>query len=244
MSSGIKKFVDYTSLPAFDINEYLMNQTVMVFASSAARTSAFSTAGVTITEGMVTYLLDTDQLNVWSGSAWIGITAASVSNTGTVNIASNGLNALVVNTTGIVQTPYVPTFAVYCGFVDGHAAITSGVFTATTVPLNNGSHFRTSGTGAYQNFYAPVAGYYHFDFHWTILSGTAGNYYGAYFQVDGTSIHGGYVSYFKHYGGNDDSAASINSIFYLTANQNVRVAINNQTNVRFQFARFSGHLIG
>jgi hypothetical protein len=133
---------------------------------------------------------------------------------------------------------------VYCGYLDGHAAIGDGVFTATTVPLNNGSHFRTSGAGAYQNFYAPVAGYYHFDFNWTIIGGTAGYYYGAYFQVDGTTTHGGYVNYFKHAGGNDDAAASITSNFYLAANQYVRVAINNQNAVRFQFARFSGHLIG
>jgi hypothetical protein len=294
MSSGIKKFVDYTSLTAFDINEYLMNQTVMVFASSAARTTAFSTAGVTITEGMVTYLLDTNMFDVWDGSAWAGLTVASVTASGRIttnsggqqvwvgdsplytsaysgiysstnelilkhasdnaiylvskfskiNLRAGGADSLIVNTNNIVQHPYVPAFTVYCGYLDGHAAIGDGVFTATTVPLNNGSHFRTSGAGAYQNFYAPVAGYYHFDFNWTIIGGTAGYYYGAYFQVDGTTTHGGYVNYFKHAGGNDDAAASITSNFYLAANQYVRVAINNQNAVRFQFARFSGHLIG
>lgn len=48
-----------------------MNQTVMVFASSAARTSAFSTAGVTITEGMVSYLLDVNAFQVFNGTVWV-----------------------------------------------------------------------------------------------------------------------------------------------------------------------------
>jgi len=71
MSLGVKKFVDYTSLTANELNEYLMQQTVMVFASSAARTSAFTTAGVTVTEGMVSYLLDTNLTQYYDGSAWI-----------------------------------------------------------------------------------------------------------------------------------------------------------------------------
>jgi len=84
MSSGIKKFVDFTSLSAFDINEYLMNQTVMVFASSAARTSAFSTAGVTVTEGMVTYLLDTNLTQYYDGSTWISYATATTPAIGSV----------------------------------------------------------------------------------------------------------------------------------------------------------------
>jgi len=88
MSLGTKKFVDSTSLTAFDINEYLMNQTVMVFASSAARTTAFSSAGVTITEGMVSYLLDTNATQYYDGTTWASYaTAAGVvtSLTGTAN---------------------------------------------------------------------------------------------------------------------------------------------------------------
>jgi len=194
-------------------------------------------------EGQVIYETNTDLSLVWNGSAWVA-SASGVSSPSTVNITSNSLNGVVVNTTGIVQEPYVPAFTTYCGYVDGHAAITGGVFTSTTVPLNNGSHFRTSGTGAYQNFVAPIAGYYHFDFHWTIISGTTGHYYGAYFQVDGTTVDSGYINYFKHYGGNDDAAAAISTNFYLTANQTVRVAISNQSSARFQFARFSGFMIG
>jgi hypothetical protein len=144
---------------------------------------------------------------------------------------------------GYVATPKMPAFRAWCGYVDGHAAITGGVFTATNVTLNNASGFRTSGTGAYQNFYAPVSGYYHFDFHWGIIGSTAGYYYGAYFQVDGSTPDGGYISYYKSVGGNDDQS-SISTNLYLNANQYVRVAINNQISARFQFARFSGVFLG
>ena len=82
MSLGVKKFVDYTSLTANELNEYLMQQTVMVFASSAARTSAFTTAGVTITEGMVTYLLDVNAFQVYNGTAWVNPNQNTQNSTG------------------------------------------------------------------------------------------------------------------------------------------------------------------
>jgi len=62
---GRKVFVAGQVLTASDMNS-TVDQTVMVFASSAARTSAIGTA----TEGMVTYLEDTNGLEFWSGSAW------------------------------------------------------------------------------------------------------------------------------------------------------------------------------
>lgn len=92
MSLGVKKFVDYISLTANELNQYLMQQTVMVFASSAARTSAFSTAGVTITEGMVSYLLDTNLTEYYDGSAWVSYlttATANISISGTFTAGSN-----------------------------------------------------------------------------------------------------------------------------------------------------------
>jgi hypothetical protein len=46
-----------------------MDQSVMTFADSAARGSAIGTA----TEGMVTYLEDTDGLELWNGTAWVQV---------------------------------------------------------------------------------------------------------------------------------------------------------------------------
>lgn len=67
--SGLKSFTS-TVLTSSDVNNYLMQQSVMTFASSAARTTAFTTAGVTVAEGMTSYLLDSNRIDVYDGSAW------------------------------------------------------------------------------------------------------------------------------------------------------------------------------
>lgn len=71
--AGYKLFQTGSVLTAADVNTYLNEQTVMVFASSAARTSALS--GV-LAEGMVSYLQDTNAVEVYDGSAWVSIGAS------------------------------------------------------------------------------------------------------------------------------------------------------------------------
>jgi hypothetical protein len=86
--AGYKLFATGDVLTAAQVNTYLMQQTVMVFASSAARTSALS--GV-LAEGMVSYLQDTNSLEVYDGSGWVGATGditALTAGTG-INITSN-----------------------------------------------------------------------------------------------------------------------------------------------------------
>ena len=72
-----KTFVNGEILTAGDLNTYLMDQSVMVFAGTAARGSAIGTA----VEGMVTYLEDSNTLTVWDGSAWQPVYPASISGT-------------------------------------------------------------------------------------------------------------------------------------------------------------------
>ena len=64
-----KTFANGFPLPASDLNNYLMNQSVIVFANSTARSAALPTP----TEGMVTYLEDTNLIEVYNGSAWADI---------------------------------------------------------------------------------------------------------------------------------------------------------------------------
>ena len=52
-------------LEASEMNT-ISDQTVMVFADTAARTAAIGTP----TEGMVTYLLSDNTTTVWTGSSW------------------------------------------------------------------------------------------------------------------------------------------------------------------------------
>jgi hypothetical protein len=68
-----------------------MQQSVMVFASSAARTSAIS--GI-LAEGMVTYLQDTNSLEYYNGSAWVA--AGNVSLTGVETLTNKTLTAPIV----------------------------------------------------------------------------------------------------------------------------------------------------
>jgi len=64
--AGWFDFVNGQTLPASRVQDYLMDQTVMVFANSSARTSALPSP----TAGMVTYLVDTGNLWFYTGSTW------------------------------------------------------------------------------------------------------------------------------------------------------------------------------
>jgi hypothetical protein len=66
---GKKTFVAGEVLLAQDVNDYLMDQSVMNFASSAARSSAIPTP----TEGMTTYVQDRNQIESYDGAEWRGM---------------------------------------------------------------------------------------------------------------------------------------------------------------------------
>lgn len=56
-------------LTASEVNEYLMKQSVMVFANSTARGAALTTPA----EGMVTYLQDVNRIEMYDGTAWLRV---------------------------------------------------------------------------------------------------------------------------------------------------------------------------
>ena len=62
-----KVFTAGEVLAASDVNSYLMNQMVMTFAGSAARGSAIASP----TEGMLTYLSDTDTFEFYNGTTYL-----------------------------------------------------------------------------------------------------------------------------------------------------------------------------
>jgi hypothetical protein len=68
--AGYKLFQTGDVLTAAQVNTYLNEQTVMVFADSAARTTALT--GV-LAEGMVSYLQDTNAVQVYNGTAWVAV---------------------------------------------------------------------------------------------------------------------------------------------------------------------------
>ena len=87
--SGFLTFTDGQVLTAAQVNGYLMEQAVMVFASSAARTSGIASPS----EGMVTYLTDTNVLEYYTGSAWVSFVDVS----GTQTLTNKTLTNPVIN---------------------------------------------------------------------------------------------------------------------------------------------------
>jgi hypothetical protein len=72
--AGRRTFVPGEILTANQVNNYLQDQTVMVFDDAAARTTAIPSP----TEGMVTYLSDINYISVWDGTQWVRIGNAKI----------------------------------------------------------------------------------------------------------------------------------------------------------------------
>lgn len=100
--AGFKVFATGDVLSASDVNTYMMQQTVMVFANASARTSALSAV---LAEGMVSYLQDTNALEVYDGSAWVGAT-------GDITGLTAGTGISITSATGPVPTVAIDTAVV------------------------------------------------------------------------------------------------------------------------------------
>ena len=92
--AGYKLFATGDVLTASQVNTYLMQQTIMVFANSSARTTALS--GV-LAEGMFSYLQDTNSTEYYDGSAW-----QSISNPGDITAVTAGTGLSGGGTSGAV----------------------------------------------------------------------------------------------------------------------------------------------
>lgn len=65
--AGYRQFADGDVLTAAQVQTFLQDQAVMRFADSSARTTALGTA---VAEGMLSYLDDANEVQVYDGSAW------------------------------------------------------------------------------------------------------------------------------------------------------------------------------
>lgn len=69
--AGAKLFVSGDVLTAAQVNTYLMDQTIMRFATTTARDNAFGGVGEpTLAEGMFAYIDADNKLYFYTGSAW------------------------------------------------------------------------------------------------------------------------------------------------------------------------------
>jgi hypothetical protein len=93
-NAGYKAFATGDVLTAAQVQYNLQNQTIMFFASSAARTAALS--GVVV-EGMFSYLADTNAFEYYDGAAW-----QSASNPGDITGVTAGTGLSGGGTSGTV----------------------------------------------------------------------------------------------------------------------------------------------
>jgi hypothetical protein len=124
--AGYKLFATGDVLTAAQVNTFLMQQTVMVFASSAARTTALS--GV-VAEGMLSYLTDSNALQYYDGAAW-----QDVSNPGDITGVTAGTGLTGGGTSGSVTLAIDSTVAT----LTGSQTLTNK--TLTTPAINGGTN--------------------------------------------------------------------------------------------------------
>jgi len=104
---GYKDFTVGQVLTSAEVDGYLMQQTIMVFASSAARTSALSAV---LAEGMFSYLTDTNATQYYDGAAWVDI-----SNPGDITAVTAGTGLSGGGTSGSVSLAIDSTVATLTG---------------------------------------------------------------------------------------------------------------------------------
>jgi len=95
-NAGYKTFNTGDVLTASQVQYYLQNQSIMYFASAAARDAAL-TAGI-VQEGMFAYLADTNTTVFYDGSAWQSF------GTGDVTGLTAGAGITITNASGPVPT--------------------------------------------------------------------------------------------------------------------------------------------
>ena len=72
--AGYRTFASGEVLTSVNVQTYLMDQAIPVFASATARDAAITSPS----EGQHCFLSDTDALQYYTGSAWIAAGGASV----------------------------------------------------------------------------------------------------------------------------------------------------------------------
>lgn len=104
--AGRKVFEPGDVLSANDVNSFLMDQSVMVFASAADRAAQITEP----IDGMLTYRTDSKLLQSYNGTAWVGVVPAS-GNVPAASVVGELTNATIAGggITGTINVAQLPT---------------------------------------------------------------------------------------------------------------------------------------
>jgi hypothetical protein len=160
-----KVFTNGSVLNASEINDNLMNQSVMVFSNSTARAAALTAP----LEGMLTWLQDTNKYENYNGSAWVAlgssailqVVSANYSTTVSTTSSSYVTSGLTATITPSSTTSKIMILARTNGSSANNATVgTWSIFRGTVAGTNLGpaagmSEIYTSAAG---NIIVPVSG--------------------------------------------------------------------------------------
>ena len=140
--SGWKSWGIGEVVEAADFQNYVQDQVVQVYATSAARGSALGTA---VSAGMMSYLVDTGALQVY-GTAWADVSnpgdiTAVTAGTGLSGGGSSGAVTLNVNYaavgSAVLASPNITgTATIAAGSVTGNLVVSGNVNSVTPTELN------------------------------------------------------------------------------------------------------------
>jgi hypothetical protein len=149
--SGWKSWADGEIVEAIDFQNYVQDQVVQVYAGTAARSSALGTSA---TEGMISYLSDTNSVEYYTGSAWSPVSnpgdiTAVTAGTGLTGGGSSGDVTLNVNLGSIFASPtFTGTATMAAGSVTGNLVVSGNLsdpnWTGSRVLTTSGSTAVTS----------------------------------------------------------------------------------------------------
>jgi hypothetical protein len=145
MGSGVKRFQAFEFLTAADVNDYLMEQSVMVFDGAAARDAAIGTgvSQVELAEGMFVYLSDLNQYQMnlnGTVSGWYAVAgqmpriqlrlgsafSTTSGNTSTITGWTVTNNSTYSESSGVVTVPFTGKYNVSSLIVHAASNTTGG----------------------------------------------------------------------------------------------------------------------
>ena len=177
---GRKVFTAGEVLTAANVQGYLQDQVVQVYAGTAARSSAVGTA----TEGMISYLTDTNVVQYYDGAAWADLVpslASYVTLTGTQTLTNKTLTS--PSFTGAAQEFVTVVGTGFAGYT--YNAVTQSVVLITANATANGTlNIRGDGTTTLNTFMAVGEAVT------VVLASTNGAtaYYPTAYQIDGVAV--------------------------------------------------------